>query len=199
MTVATRDKIYVGIDPGQTGAFAVIYPGGSVESCHAPFKIVRKKLPRSKTKAGKPRFKTVAANYDFRRMYLLFYRLRLLQRDRGCEVIVGIERQCARPTDAKGVVFAVGRNQMVWEAMAGANKFLPKMVSPSVWKPLYLGKGASKERSRQLCLQLYPTVSLPLKKDEARAEAILIADYLLRLDRVLTFPRQSSLRGGASR
>jgi hypothetical protein len=39
-----------------------------------------------------------------------------------------------------------------------------------------------KEKSRLLCMRLFPNLELPLKKDADKAEAVLLAEYLRRRD-----------------
>jgi hypothetical protein len=188
---SSKTKLYVGIDPGQQGAFAVIYEGGNVESWHVPH--LFEKVRSGKTKAGNPSFKKKRVSYDYRTLHLFFYQLRKF-RNEGADILIGVERQGWRPTDAKNVVFACGTNQTLWTTLIGANDLACQLVQPAVWKPLYLPKGADKEASRQLCLELYPNQELPLKKDEARAEATLIADYVRRKDQGLAFLRQPTRR-----
>lgn len=52
-------------------------------------------------------------------------------------------------------------------------------IHPQVWKRYYGLKGSDKEQSRQMALQLHPEAShwLKRKKDDGRAEAILLARY----------------------
>ncbi len=53
------------------------------------------------------------------------------------------------------------------------------LIHPQVWKRFYELKGADKEQSRQKALELHPEAShwLRRKKDDGRAEAILLARY----------------------
>lgn len=53
------------------------------------------------------------------------------------------------------------------------------LIHPQTWKRYYDLKGANKEQSRQMALQLHPEAShwLKRKMDDGRAEAILIARY----------------------
>ena len=57
--------------------------------------------------------------------------------------------------------------------------FEPRFVVPTKWKKFYGLKGPDKEDSRQLALELFPQAAqwLERKKDEGRAEAMLIARY----------------------
>ena len=55
----------------------------------------------------------------------------------------------------------------------------PRFVMPARWKKFYSLKGPDKEQSRQMALELWPQMAdlLKRKKDEGRAEAMLIARY----------------------
>ena len=55
----------------------------------------------------------------------------------------------------------------------------PVFVVPQVWKKHYGIRGSNKEDSRHLALELFPDMAplLARKKDEGRAEAMLIARY----------------------
>lgn len=57
--------------------------------------------------------------------------------------------------------------------------FEPRFVMPAQWKKFYSIKGPNKEHSRQLAIDLWPQMAdmLARKKDEGRAEAMLIARY----------------------
>lgn len=57
--------------------------------------------------------------------------------------------------------------------------FEPTFVVPTVWKKCFGLFGPGKEQSRQLALELFPQAAqfLPRKKDEGRAEAMLIARW----------------------
>lgn len=191
--------LYVGIDPGLQGAIAIIYPNGSVTSWHTPVSVLRKKLPRAKTKQGNPKVKTTSM-YGFREMHLLLYALRKSQKGGRCRVVLGIERQSARESDSKHTILAVGRNQGIWEALAGANGLEYSLVEPSAWKPRYLPKGSPKQASLDLAVSLYPAHDFKrnpktgelYKKEEARAEAVLIADFCRRREEGAAYPREVS-------
>lgn len=179
--------VYVGIDPGAKGAIAAIFPDGTVWSEHVPYCTKRKKV-RGKTKGGKSRYKTESHNYDFLKMFRMLRRFAKAQSD-DLTVVVALERQQGMRHDNKRTATAVGRSQGIWEALIGAAKLpTPRRISPGMWKVRYVPRGAPKKASVVACLKLYPKADLPLVKDEARAEAILIADYVLRQDQGLEYP-----------
>lgn len=188
-----KGTIYVGVDPGMTGAVAAIFPDGAIQTWHTDdhFVISRSWKTGKLTKSGKSQRKT-EKRYDFRAMFLLMAEFSKLV-DKGFSVEVGVERQNIRPGDQAQTGKAVGRNQGVWEALAGANRLSCRLVTPSDWKPRYVesGQADDKAKSIEACQALYQ-VDLPRKKDEAMAEAILMADFMWRKDTGQEFPRERS-------
>ena len=57
------------------------------------------------------------------------------------------------------------------------------LVEPSKWRPALVGKGADKKESLYLARKLWPDVDMPLMKDEAKAEALLIAEWIRRYEK----------------
>ena len=180
--MAKKDTLrWIGIDPGKGGAIACIDVYGVIEARHTPMITTRIKSPRAKTAAGNVRVK-VTTEYDF------FGILDLLEKlTRPCgDTTVVIERQWGRPRDSKGAIFEVGRGYGIWQMAIAAMGLAAMEVVPQTWRPCYVGVRADKQKSKEVCQILYPEYSLPLKRDEAKAEAILIADYGKRLE--LQFP-----------
>lgn len=170
-------QAWVGIDCGKTGALSIIDDQGKVLSWHTPAVVTRTKK-KTKSKAGKTRYSS-KTEYDLKGMLLLLQKARELQ-DKGIEVVVAIEQQRQRPRDSKQVVYQVGRGQGLWEMACTANNLRYTMVLPATWKSRYVPVGADKQQSVDVCRKLYPKLALPLSKDEARAEATLIADFVRR-------------------
>lgn len=191
MAKKSRGIIYVGIDPGMSGAVAAIFPDGVVQSWHTDDCFVgRRSFKTNKlTPKGKPRRKTEKW-YKFRDMFLLLFEFRKLQ-DKGYLVEIGVELQNIRPGDQVQTGKVVGRNQGVWEALAGANRLKYRLIAPSDWKPRYVNSAVSHDKGESIkaCKQLYAVV-FPRKKDEACAEAIMMADYMWRKDNDMEFPRK---------
>lgn len=161
--------IYVGIDPGKKGAVGAVHnEGQKVESWHVPM---------------------IAGEYDLPGMLRVLLRFQKLQKE-GVRIVVGVEEQNARPTDSKHTVKMVGMAQAYWEMACAANHLAFQRISPLSWKRKYVNKGAPKAASILAATAIYPSASFPLKKDEARAEALLIADYLMRAERNLNFPQR---------
>lgn len=176
-------KAYIGIDPGKCGAVAIIREDGLTLAYHIPM-IVNRTKKRKKSAKGKTRY-SVKTEYHQRAMLALLSKLKGLADD----VTVMIEQQRQRPADSKQVVFQIGYGQGLWDMACATLGLTPLKVLPSQWKPMYVELGADKKRSIEECRKLYPKLDLPLAKDEARAEATLIADYALRTEKGLSFPR----------
>lgn len=171
---------WIGIDCGKHGAVAVIWPDGCVESWHVPAIETRTKRPRKKTPSGRPSYSTTR-NYALNDMASLLSRIAVRAgRDDATEALVAIEQQMWMPNDGKRVVFEVGRGQGLWQMACAVAGLEFEMVKPKDWKPCYLPTGSYKAASLAAAKILYPDHELPLVKDEARAEALLIADYLMR-------------------
>jgi hypothetical protein len=177
-------KSYVGIDCGKSGAVALIVDGKVRLMEFTPVVTTRtRKRKRSKSNA---------IRYSSSTQYNLKEMLNLL---RKClfevslrDLLVTIEQQRQRPHDSKQTVFQVGYGQGLWEMACTALDLPFTTVEPAVWKPNYVEKGAEKSASVTAASALYK-VNFTHKKDEAKAEAILIADYQRRKQESLGYPR----------
>ena len=160
--------IFVGIDPGKTGAISTLLPDGRVVARPTP---------------------TVKINgqdvYDAYKMHRYMRWLRLWAIS-GKMVHIVMEEVTMRPFEAKRTVLAMGAGQGYWLCLARLYGFQITEVHPATWKAAYkFSKGRKttaefKRDSIKLCGKLYPQLSLQLQKDEAMAEATLLADYLKR-------------------
>lgn len=148
-----------GIDPGKSGALAIIYPTG----------IVFADVPRIKLRGkDKPAWSEWHTEWS---MALEF----------ACVDLVVIEEVAARPGQGVTSMFTFGRTLGFAHSIAASVRPRPRIefVTPSVWKGklglLNSGKGASREK----CRTLYPSTAehLMREKDDGRAEAALIAHY----------------------
>lgn len=89
-----------------------------------------------------------------------------------------IEAVTATPRMGVTSAFSFGKSAGIAEAIIAAN-FIPfTMVRPQVWKK-HFGLTADKDASRQKASRLYPNYAhfWNRKKDDGRAEAVLIAAY----------------------
>jgi len=100
---------------------------------------------------------------------------------------VVIERQQAMPAVLRGrkqgtaSSFATGKGFGVWLGLVVGLGLRYTLVHPARWRAsMGLPRGSGKEGSRHRAMQLFPSTDLRLKKHEARAEALLMAEYLRR-------------------
>lgn len=164
----------VGIDPGMTGALAVLDGGEVVAVEDLPVVHVR-------NTAGK-----------LRGEYIQYKLVEYLERWRGH---VFLEKQQAFPgTGARCPVCKQARGQGVVSTGTTMEGFgmlkgmlaalrIPYELVPSVtWKRAMLeGLGRDKSHSLSKARALFPTVDLGRRKDAGRAESLLIAEYGRRM------------------
>ena len=204
---------FIGIDPGKMGAIALLLPDGDKWKATAQFMPTVTTSTRKKglSPAGKPKYSR-KTEYDRWKLVQLIYEFLYTAQDLCCDCHIAIENQQARPTDSKGNVFATAQGfGMLEMAVITARALLARtqaniwsfqeqpgmyhLVSPTAWKPRYVQVGADKAASVTACRRLYPDLPLPLVKDEAKAEAVLIADYCLRTFYGLDFPNPRKAPG----
>lgn len=155
-------KLFIGIDPGLDGATALVPEQGPVEVFDTPTLTVV-------SKTGTKR------EYDVRLMAL---RLRLFVPHDN--VLVLIEKVHAMPGQGVRSMFSMGFGLGAWiGVLAGLG--LPYLyVTPQRWQGLVMdGHGKGKDGARARAMELFPAVAAQLsrKKDDGRADALLIAEY----------------------
>lgn len=156
--------IYLGIDPGLTGAIAVNDHGaGSV------FDIpVRERGGFVKTEVDAVALARLLAGI----------RVAAERVDaEGCRAL--LESTTARPGQGVGSMFSMGDTRgTIRGALAGVG--IPcTEVLPTIWKAELRLLGLDKDASLALARELFPSLNLGLvrKKDHNRAEALLLAHY----------------------
>ncbi len=168
--------IYLGIDPGATGAVAVLDPDYAhtaddrvdyIDSGVFDCPIVLG------GKSGNQKQLDVAA------MATLIHRL--VGAHNACAVI---EWQQAFPKQGASSTFKLGTNYGAWMGILAALGIPFELVRSQVWKPsVGLARGSSKDESRAAAARLFPSLAgkLTRKKDDGRAEALLIAEFRRRI------------------
>ena len=150
--------IVAGIDPGKSGAMAIIYPDGAVHFFDVPTVKLRNK---ERPAWGEwSRIWTGALGFA------------------GVDLIV-IEEVAARPGQGVTSMFTFGRALGFAHAIAVASGASVQPVTPAVWKGKLGLLNSSKGASRERCQALYPATvgQLNRVKDDGRAEAALISHY----------------------
>jgi crossover junction endodeoxyribonuclease RuvC len=154
--------MYIGIDPGLSGALAALAADGALVALHdTPVLTLR-------TSRGNRQ------EYDISGIAVL------LQPYAGPSAHVIIEEAQAMPGQGVRSMFTTGYGFGIWMGLIGAFGLPHTRVRPATWKRA-LGLGKDKEQARRRAMQLFPGASLRRKKDHGRAEALLLAYYYGRM------------------
>jgi hypothetical protein len=146
----------IGIDPGLSGALAVLTPDGTLEAlCDTPTLTLR-------TSRG------TRQEYDGPGL------VGLLAPYAGPQSHVSIEEAQAMPGQGTRSMFTIGLGMGIWLGMLGALGLAHTRIRPHVWKRR-LGLTSDKEQARLRAMQLFPGADLRRKRDHGRAEALLLA------------------------
>ena len=160
-------SIFVGIDPGMTGAIGIIdIAEDSITTWDMPLVIARN---------GKNQL-NIPALADMLRIIQGKMQTRQWKQGGGPEPIK-LEAVHAMPKQGVTSSFNFG---MGYGAIQGVIQTLGmpmQLVTPQKWKRAAGLIGADKDYARTLALQLWPDADLDRKKDIGRADALLIARY----------------------
>lgn len=161
-TIAVKESglVYVGIDPGLTGAIVALLPDGTAEFHDMPTLTVKKK--QTLDYAG------------------LAHILRRYPK-RG-ECMAAIEFVSSMPGQGVASMFKFGQVYGAALATMATLQIPYRTITPPVWKRAFRLIGCDKDESRARALELFPGVVeyLRLKKNHGRADALLLAEYLRR-------------------
>ena len=152
-------RIYLGFDPGMQGAIAAVTAGGSAKVADMPTVVT--KATRREILAG-----------ELAALVALFAE----NGDGGVTAV--FEKPIAMPRQASQSTLAAGRGVGLIEGVLAALRVPYESIAPSAWKAqMGIPKGATKDVSRARALALFPALAeqLARKKDDGRAEALLIA------------------------
>lgn len=148
----------IGIDPGFSGALAVIdYAAGTLVSVAD--------MPVQKNKRGKQELN----------LHQLFD---LLEPPSGKPVKAILEHVASRPGQSAPATFRFGQGYGAIEMALAGHKIPVQYVTPAKWKK-HFGLSKDKGVSRGLAIQRFPSHAdmFARVKDDGRAEATLIALY----------------------
>lgn len=152
--------IIIAIDPGLTGALAMIDHAGLRKMADMP--IMAKSSGTVKNQVN------AAGLTALLREWLSGYSKN--------EVMVLMESVRAMPKQGSSSTFSLGHTAGIIEGVVAAKGLPHEMVTPQIWKK-HFGLDSDKEKARTLAQRLYPEASLARMKDHNRAESILIARY----------------------
>jgi crossover junction endodeoxyribonuclease RuvC len=168
--------IYIGIDPGLGGAVAVIN-GTDVKLFDTP---------TAETGKGTKRDYLIASMSNF--LYEFSYVAKILKINRETAFCV-LEAVHSMPKQGVVSSFSFGRGLGIWEGILSAYNISYVKVSPQTWKKAMLADMPrdNKDSSRIAATRLFPNAAdmLSRKKDDGRAEALLMGEYGRRLTKGL--------------
>jgi hypothetical protein len=147
------DCMYIGIDPGQSGALEVLADDGTLVSAHATPTITRR------TRRG------TGQEYDVPGL------VALLALSRGPQSHASIEEAQAMPGQGMRSMFTIGVGLGLCLGVLAALQMPHTRGRPHAWKRA-LGLGKDKEASRLRAMPLFPGADLWRKQDHGRAEAL---------------------------
>jgi crossover junction endodeoxyribonuclease RuvC len=157
--------IYIGIDPGLSGALAEIFGEGNAAVHDTPTMVV--------------------SGVKEKRVYNTAAMAHILSPYRGnLEVLVVLESVHSMPKQGVASSFSFGQGLGMWQGIIAALGLPLEMPSPQRWKKEMLAdQGKDKDASRFKAIQLFPSLAdqLKLVKHDGRAEALLMAEYGRRL------------------
>ena len=158
-------RYYIGIDPGLSGAFAVMNEAGEVVAVE-DLPVVEYKAGRGKRRKLDAR--TLAHRFDEH-----------AERGGQWELNFVLEDVHSMPKQGVATTFRFGQAFGVIEGVVGAQGWPYRFVTPQKWKKA-MGIPKDKDAARLAVIQRYPEAAeyLTRKKDHNRAEAVVLADWL---------------------
>lgn len=175
--------IYAGIDPGLQGALAIIE-----RNEHGPDGVAFHDTQTIQPATGSQRVYNLGWIVQLLEEFQMKPCLAGLEVFHGFPGIGGIAKcKCCKQPLGLGArtvrTMAQGRGIGIWEGALAMAKIATQFVSPQSWKARLLrDMPKGKDSSRIVAMRLYPQAasSLQLKKHVGRADALLIATYVMR-------------------
>ena len=155
--------VYLGIDPGLSGALAVLDKDGEIIDIFD--------MPTLEVISGASKKQRVNPHGIVSELSLF--------KDAPIQAI--IEQVNAMPGQGVTSMFSFGRSLGILEGVLAGIQIPYTLVTPAVWKRK-MQVNASKDGARELAMRTWPSKAdlFKRKKDDGRAEAALLALYLHR-------------------
>ncbi len=149
----------IGIDPGLSGAIAVLEDNGKYV---ALYDMPAMLLTGKRQQVNASELANIFSTWQ--------------QKRRG-SLVAYLERVSAMPGQGVSSMFSFGMSYGIVQGALAALEIPVALVSPNKWKKAAGLQGKEKDYARSLAQQLYPQAALGRKKDIGRADAILIARF----------------------
>lgn len=153
-------RLTFGIDPGLSGAIAVLVDGRYRDVADMP--------TVGRGKAGRQ-----TLNCAELASYLRSWRGQYA----GADVCAVVEEVASRPGQGVTSMFRFGHSCGAIEGVLATLGIPVCRVTPQTWKRAYGLLGADKDASRGKAADLFPAAPLGRKRDHGRAEALLLARW----------------------
>ena len=166
---------WLGIDPGLTGAVALIQPDGRVRFWDTPFTVTVDK--GEKTKAGNPK---VRRRYDRPKMVSILSAAQILGEGGVSAVIEDVH---AMPKQGISGAFSFGLGKGLWLGILEAKMIPLREISPVRWTRMLLRDLPKRDGAAVVrASELYPAIAGQLRSRRGalllgRADALLLAHY----------------------
>ena len=161
----------IGIDPGMTGAIAVI--DSDTPEHTEVWDMPALKMTSKVRRAGKDKIKTTN-KVDPVGLHDLLKKITL---EDDCQFF--LEQVNAMPGQGVVSTFNFGMGYGVIQGVIGSLGHSPTLVHPTKWKKRFSLTGQDKDAARLMVLELFPYEAdrFKRKKDGGRADAVLLAKY----------------------
>jgi hypothetical protein len=154
-------RLTIGVDPGQSGAIAMLADGASDGFID---------MPTCSRKAGGQEVDAASLAASLRGV---------LQKHRGAYVVAVLEAVSAMPKQGVSSGFRFGESFGIVKGVLATLGIGYILVPPQMWKKHLRLTGCDKDAARTLVIQRFPACaeSMKRKKDVGRADALLLAHW----------------------
>lgn len=160
--------LYLGIDPGLTGAIALLDRGGLLECADIPTCSNGQESGSMKRWVDAGGLRSLLSQWAVRHDFA------------GRGLTAAVERPIPMPSLPAQTIASQFDTFGVLRALVEARADTTQYPTPQSWKKMF-GIGADKSKALATAAALYPDAPVNRVKDHNRAEAILIAHHLLRM------------------
>jgi len=152
-------RVTLGVDPGQTGAIAVLADGACAGFIDMPI-MLRK-----------------AGGHEVNAAELANKLREIVRAHAGAYFIAIVEAVSAMPKQGVSSSFRFGESFGALKGVLGALNIPYRLVPPQMWKRHLRLTGCDKDAARTMVIQRFPEIaeSMKRKKDVGRADALLLA------------------------
>ncbi len=195
--------VYVGVDPGVTGAIGFVCGAVSmVIDLPTTGRPVTKQKTIKEPVLGGPKTRTVhetRKDYDLEAIVDVFRALDATTGDRSLTCVEKAQVMIqGKAGNSAWTAYEVGVSYGLWPLFLTSRDRPFLVVEPAAWKRELALTGHDKDASRMLALSMWPDAPLKAKKHHNRAEALLLAEYARRQDRARGLVESFyAVRGGA--